>query len=312
MVSIIVPIYNAEKYLRECLDSIIAQTFTDWELILVDDGSTDSSGSIAESYARSNPKIKVIHVENGGLSWARNHGIDMARGDYLMFVDADDALYPDSIRLLMEAMNREGADIASGDFEEGVDFHNVSTAKFSVTIFTPAEAVENVLYQSRLLPSACGKIYRTEIFESLRYTEGLYYEDLDFFYRLFFKSKRIVHISAPVYFYRTTPGSILHTWNKRRLDVLKVTEIIEDFMAKNRPDLLPAARDRRLSANFNIFALASNNKECDVADTCWRVIKKYRKESLFNPKVRLKNKIGIMISYFGRGVLSCAGKIVYR
>lgn len=308
MVSIIVPIYNTEKYLDECLRSIVSQTFKDWELILVDDGSTDSSGKIAEDYARKDNRIKVLHINNGGLSWARNHGIDIAVGEYITFVDADDELSDGALQSLYEAIIKYDADIVQGKFT----YEKGKTAKGGkIKNFEPEEAIENVLLQRELVSSAWGKLYRKELFEGLRYRVGLYYEDLDLFYKLFEKCKRIVFIPETVYFYRQTPGSILHIWNGRRLHVLQVTKDIEHYIQRHYPTLLAAARDRRLSANFNIFALASKNGETDVANECWDIIKSYRRDSLINLKVRLKNKAGILISYFGKRFFTLVSRIIY-
>lgn len=308
MVSVIVPIYNCEKYLQECIESILAQTYTDWEMILVDDGSTDSSGRIADSYAATDPRIRVAHFANGGLSAARNKGIELAQGEYITFVDADDALFPDAVMSLKNAADRNGADISSGEFRHD----KRRGGKGNEKVFSPEDAVADTLYQTTLLPSAWGKLYNAKLFSEIRYTEGLYYEDLDLFYHVFLKANRIVHIFEPVYFYRMTTGSILHTWDKRRLDVLEVTRKIEDFMTRNYPKLVAPARDRRLSANFNIFALASIHGEKDVAGRCWEIVKAYRRQSLENPKVRLKNKVGILLSYLGKETFAFVGKFVYR
>lgn len=312
MISIIVPLYNAGKYLHECIESVISQTFSDWELIIVDDGSTDSSGQIADEYALKDLRIKVFHVENGGPSYARNIGIDNAKGDFLAFLDSDDALFSNSLKSLSDAMSDYDADLVAGDFVNGKSYKNVDKTAWSAKAFDSQEAIESALYQSRFNPSPWGKLYKKECFVEIRYKEGLLYEDLDIFYKIFLLCGKIVYISSPVYFYRKTSGSLLHTWDKKRLDVLKVTEDIEIFMDKFFPRLLPAARDRRLSANFNMFALASIHGDGPTADQCWELIRNYRKASLFNPRVRLKNKAGIILSYFGRRMFTYFCKLIYN
>lgn len=314
MVSIIVPVYNVEKYIGECIESIIAQTYNDWELILVDDGSTDFSGRISDQYASKDSRISVVHIENGGLSCARNKGIEVAKGDLITFVDGDDVLYPYSLSLLVGIINDSGADIAMGVFNRAAEYSVIDTYsnKLKVRLYTSVSAIEGVLYQKEIHHSASAKIYRRDLFEKIKFTEGILYEDLDFFYKVFVKCKRIAYIDIPVYFYRNTPGSILNSWSTKRFDVLEVTANIEKFIAKEYPALLPAARDRRLSANFNMLALASIRNEKTTADKCWEIIKKYRRESLLNPKVRLKNKFGILLSYIGRRPLVATLRLAYK
>ena len=313
MVSIIVPIYNCERFLKQCIDSIISQSYQDWELILIDDGSEDKSALIADYYAIDNKKINVIHTLNEGLSLARNLGLEIAKGEYITFVDADDILMPNAISTLIKVAERTDADIVAGRFCYGKEFRdNPVTDEYREKTFMSLSAIEDTLYQKTLVPSASGKLYKYHLFNELRFDVGLYYEDLAIFYKLFLKSNKIVHIDYPVYFYRETPDSILHTWNKRRLDVLKVTEQIEKYMSTHHPELIEAAIDRRLSANFNIFALALINNERPLANQCWDYIKANRYRSLFNIKVRLKNKIGILFSLLGKNIFSKISFSYYR
>ena len=311
MISIIAPIYNTEKYIAECIESVLSQSFTDWELILVDDGSPDHSGLIADNYARKEPRIKVAHIENGGLSWARNHGLDLASGEYVTFLDSDDALLPDSLQVLHQTAVKYDADIVEGKTCRGSACRCKAQSNPKIMEFTPDQAMVEVLYQKKLDHSACGKLYRRELFQGIRFTEGILYEDLDFFYRFIAKCRKLVFVDTHVYFYRRTPGSIINTWNKKRADVLDVTERIESFFSDNQK-VLPAARSRRLSANFNIFILASIHSDEQIAQRCWPVIKRLRNSCLRNSKVRFKNKIGILISYLGKKPLILLGKILYR
>lgn len=314
MVSIIVPIYNSELYLEACVGSIIAQSFVDWELILINDGSTDSSGIIADRIALNNKKIKVIHTDNAGPSSARNIGLEVAHGDYIFFVDSDDLISRDSIKILYEIAKSTNADIIEGDFcySEKELPKKLKFQSGKMKIFTPEKAIENVLYQKELLPSVSGKLFKTELFQRTKFTFGIYYEDLNIFYHLFRASNKIVFYPAKIYFYRKTPGSILHTWNSRRLDVLKVTQNLEKYINKYYPSLSPAARDRRLSANFNLFALAKCNEDKEIMNNCWEVIRQYRIHSLFNIKVRLKNKIGILLSFLGKPCFALLCKFAYK
>ncbi|WP_300503556.1 glycosyltransferase family 2 protein [uncultured Duncaniella sp.] len=319
MVSIIIPAYNAERYLREALESALAQTYRDIEVIVVDDGSTDSTPEIIRDFAARDHRIKAIRQPNGGLSAARNAALDIASGEWLVFLDSDDLLYPDSVARLLEAAENSGCNLVHGAWTRGLDLNNASTnsgEKLGVEALTWYELVERILYQtSDLIPTAWGKIYRRDVFSNKRFREGITYEDLDIFYWLGNTDGRIAVTSTPVYFYRDNPSSITNTFTPSRLDVLAVTERLEEYIAANHPSLLPAARDRRLSANFNMLCLLAihdcEGRYADVADRCFALIKSYRRASLFNPRVRLKNKIGILLSYLGRGGLRIVSPLVY-
>lgn len=306
MISVIVPAYNVEKYIADCLESITTQSYRDLEIIVVNDGSTDRTLDIINRHAATDPRIRVISQPNGGLSAARNAGLDAATGEWIVFVDGDDMLLPDSLSHLLKITEDTRADIVCGSFIRQNSEPKLTNSK--IRCFSGVEAFKNILFQKHIDHSAWGKLYRRSIFDSLRFTTGILYEDLDIAWDVFVPAKKIVCTSRPVYFYRVTPGSILHKFSRRRLDVLTITEKIERRTAELSPELLKAARDRRLSANFNILGLiAANNatKEYQqVCDQAWSVIRTHRRTSLFNSNVRLKNKVGILLSYLGRG-LTC-------
>lgn len=310
MISVVVPVYNGEKYLRECLDSVLAQSFSDWEMIVVDDGSTDASGCIADEYASRDNRISVLHIPNGGMSVARNIGIDSARGEYVYFLDSDDIVHPEAFRVLLSSFKDCGVDMAVAGAEISEFFHPVVINRFKFQILSPEKAVKDSLYQKGVLHAPWGKLYKRSILDKVRFTKDLCYEDLDFFYRYCLKCDRVAYCRLPLYFYRQHNESIMHTWKAQRLDVLRVVDEIESFMAVNHPTLLFAARDRKLSANFNIFLLARKHGEYEVAQGCWQVVRKYRFKSLVDSNVRIKNKVGILLSYLGSEVFASVGSLV--
>lgn len=309
-ISIIIPLYNSINYLQECIESVISQSFSDWELIIINDGSTDRSGEMATNFALEDERINVFYSENMGPSTARNQGLDHAKSNFILFLDSDDYLFPDALKDLYSIILETEADIVEGIITRKVNPKRKNIIK--IKEFNAIEALENTLLQKKLLSSPCGKLYKKSLFDSIRFRQGIFYEDLDIIYRLFAVSNKIVFIDKPVYFYRKTPGSRIRQWNIRRSDVLNVTEEMEGFILNNFPQLFPAARERRLSANFNIFCLASNHKEIELADSCWELIKRYRSLSLKNPRSRLKNKLGATVSYLGRDIFSILGKLIYN
>jgi glycosyltransferase involved in cell wall biosynthesis len=278
------------------------QTVSDWRLILVDDGSTDKSSEICDDYASKDKRISVIHKQNGGLSSARNAGLDIATSEFVVFIDSDDEVHPELISLLLKMQSSTDADICSGNtvYRSSYKFKPIVDERF--VEYSPQKAIETTLYQRKgLLNSACNKLYKRKLFDGLRFTEGIGYEDLDLFYKVYAKANKFAFSRQVTYLYRTNPTSYINTWSKSRLDVLNVVDKIVDYMAVNgNAALQKAASDRRFSANFNIFNLATINHERAVADRCWHVIKERRLSELVDPRVRAKNKIGAFTAIFGR------------
>ena len=319
MVSIIVPAYNSERYLVECLESAVAQTYRDIEVIVVDDGSSDSTLSIAEGFAERDSRVRFFHNCNGGQSSARNFGVDCARGEYITFLDSDDVLYPEAIEFMYECACRENSELVICHFSQGerpYDLYSHKKKTQNVRKLPAWEVIKGILYQNGFDSSPWAKLYSRRIFENVRFTEGIIYEDLDFIYKAVDEVGHVVVADKRVYFYRYNPDSTVNVFTPRRFDVLDVTRRSEEYMLRHYPELLPAARDRRLSANFNMFGMIavhdSTHVYGDIAGECWGVIKNYRKESLFNPSVRLKNKLGIIVSYCGRRTLAFFSRIIYR
>ncbi len=313
MISVIVPAYNAEKYLAECLTSILGQSYRDIEVLLINDGSTDSTLAIATDFAHRDARLKIFTTGNRGVSCARNYGISQACGDWITFVDSDDKLLPDALMSLVAIAGKTSADIVIGKHTDADKDSLNKSGRYMM--ISPLEAMAQTLYQTGMIvPAVWGILYNKSVFtEDTLFVPEIRYEDLDIFYRLFENAGKIAVIPDIVYFYRPNPESFINTFSPSRFDALAVTERIEQYMESRHPELLPAARDRRLSANFNILALLEQQKSNNydvIKSQCWNLICKYRTESLFNHKVRLKNKIGIIVSFLGRNAFRLAARIM--
>ncbi len=296
-VSVVIPVYNASRYLRECVDSVLAQTYSDLDIVLVDDGSTDDSGAVCDEYAAADCRVRALHFANGGLSVARNRGVEAARGSYITFVDADDMLHPRCVEVMTDIQARTGASVVmvgvTSVLSRLSDLGKVHTVGMD-------KAIELTLYQTRYRCSQWAKLWPREALLREPMRPGTWYEDLDSFYRLYrAMGGELAVTSAPLYFYRINSGSFLNNFSAGRLDVLGVVDRIELYFADDER-LAAAARDRKYSANYNMFLLASQHGLGDVADRCWAVIKAYRGSELRNPRVRLKNRLGALVSYLGR------------
>ena len=228
-VSIIVPVYQVEQYLSECVDSILSQTFTDFELILVDDGSKDQSGAICDAYAGKDARVKVIHKENGGLSDARNYGLDQAAGKYFMFVDSDDWIAPTMVECLYRSILKEDADIAACNVR--YSFDQDPAKNFSTGI--QGEVVPGVeIYYYRKNDRSFGfwtvawnKLYKSEVFGTCRFRVGKFHEDEFWANEIYQMDIRMVTIPDCLYYYRQRVGSIMSkTSLAKNMDMLEALQ----------------------------------------------------------------------------------------
>ena len=302
LVSVIVPVYNARVWLRDALASLHAQTYSNFEAILVNDGSTDESEEICREFCKSDHRFRLINQPNEGLSGARNTGLDAAKGKWISFLDADDVLPPDALSVMMAHAKESGAGIVTGNYIREVSARLPKGRGKSMTV-PSGTAILIGLYQMKNLNSACGKLYSSMIFngaDPLRFRH-CWYEDLDLFYRAFERTDKVCILDRTVYFYRDNPTSFINTWREGRLDVLDVTDRLVEHMRHSSPALLRAAQDRRFSAHFNMLVEMTrygvDNPE--QQKRCLRVIKEQRLKELTDGKVRIKNKLGALLSYMG-------------
>ena len=228
-VSIIVPVYQVEKYIRQCVDSILAQTFSDFELILVDDGSRDKSGQICDEYAGLDERVKVIHKENGGLSDARNKGMDRASGNYFMFVDSDDYIAPTMIECLYESIMNENADIAVCNYL--YYFENDRSKNSATNIKSEVLSGAEIFYKRKnernygIWTVAWNKLYKSEVFGNIRFRFGKYHEDEFWANDIYQMDIKVVTIPECLYYYRQRDNSIMGKKNfARNIDILEALQ----------------------------------------------------------------------------------------
>ena len=220
MITIIVPVYKVEKYLNRCVDSILNQTYTDFELLLVDDGSPDNCGKICDEYAEKDSRIFVIHQKNGGLSAARNTGInwfyEQDRSDYITFVDSDDWLHPEYLRILMDGITENHVKISVCDFKRVLDespYENHYNVNFELT--SPEDFLVNHFWQYNY---ACGKLYHKSVFYDVRYPIGKIFEDTFTTYKVLHKCEKIAYTELQLYYYFQNEQGISHSlWKPAEL-----------------------------------------------------------------------------------------------
>lgn len=206
LVSLIIPVYNVEAYLRECLDSVINQSYSNLEIIIVNDGSTDGSLNVCEEYAAKDERIRVISQKNGGLSSARNTGLDSAKGLYIGFIDSDDSVHTTFVECLMDAISESKSRIAVCDFSS--DIKQLANMDNGKVILSSNEAVSGLLDDYGYKCFAWNKLYQKELFTDERFPVGKIYEDIKIMYRLFARVSTIAYVKQPLYYYRQRSNSI--------------------------------------------------------------------------------------------------------
>ena len=270
LISIIVPVYNVETYLPKCIDSILSQTYKNIEVILVNDGSTDDSLSICRAYADKYDNIKLVDKPNGGLSSARNAGLQIAQGEYIGYVDSDDWIEPDMFSKLLNASLMNDADISiCGVFRDYSDKSIPQKSPFGV--FNREEALEKLLANYQLQDYAVNKLYKKDLWNDIRYPEGKFFEDILTTYKTFKLSNRIAIIDDCLYHYVQREGSIARgTLNPRQFQMLEAIDTIKrDNDITDRYEEVLKVREAKViyTLLWNLFVLGDKNS-----------IKLYRKD----------------------------------
>lgn len=223
-ISVIVPVYKVEPYLRKCLDSIVNQTYQALEIILVDDGSPDNCGAICDEYAARDPRVRVIHKENGGLSSARNAALEVLTGDYIGFVDSDDWIEPEMFEILLRGLTEAQADIAVCGRAEEHQNHSIPYHWPETVVMDRENALGELLRNSRLQSLVWDKLYRRSLFDGIRFPEGKTFEDMAVMHWLFLRARRVVCVPGVFYHYLQRSDSIV--WDvslKNRINRYQVT-----------------------------------------------------------------------------------------
>lgn len=294
LISVIVPVYNVQEYLKNCINSILNQSYKNIEIILVDDGSTDESSSICDLYVKKDNRIKVIHKENGGLSDARNMGIKSARGKYITFVDSDDYLDENYVKALYILITENNSDIACSRMKKTDSLNDkIINKNEKINIYNSIDAIKEILYQRNIDNSAPSKLFKKDLFENILFPVGYAFEDLDTMYKLFLQANKIVSTTNNYYLYYQRQDSILHTVKDKTInDLLTIIDNMNKNLI-NYGELKAPLMARTLNANFYIYNRSTNK---DIKENSKKYIIENRKNVLKDSNISKKTKYGIIIS----------------
>lgn len=302
VISIVVPVYNVEIYLDKCIKSIVGQSYRNLEIILVDDGSTDNSLNICNFWIDKDERIKIIHKKNGGLSSARNAGIDIATGDYIAFVDSDDYIDNEFVAKLLNKMLETDSDIVCCGYYEIINGErNISNKKLICGEYTKKEALE-MLIKWDIQDYAWNKLYRRSLFENIRYPEGRNYEDMATTYKIFLKANKVTVIGEKLYNYLIRKGSISNTDNNKRY-IKDMRDTIEIYNERIGNISLVYSEFKILTIEqmmdrIDFFLnIATLEDVVDMSSRISRYVKPYVKLLCNSREVPIKRKFKIFIMY---------------
>lgn len=259
-ISVIIPVYNVAQYLRQCLDSVINQTYTDLQIILVDDGSTDESGAICDQYAAKDSRVEVYHRENKNVGAVLNFGLSVAKGEYIAQVDSDDALHPRMYEILYNEAQKYNADMTccKWSFNEN-EVLELDVSNPSVTQFDFSKEFGKFYWKVHVY--RWNKLYKKELFNDLTYPEGHVYED-EYIHRIAFYCQKAVLVDLPLYFYRQRENSFMRTFSEQR--------VYDSFLAYD--DRVAFAKEHNWTDGYSfIFSLY-----CDRACWLWKCLRKFK------------------------------------
>lgn len=299
LISLVLPVYNVEKYLDRCMESVVNQTYKNLEIILVDDGATDQSGKICDKWAKKDKRITVIHKENGGLSDARNVGTDHASGEYISYIDSDDTVEADYVEYLYYLVKKFHTPMSLCThnivFDEGKRRKPLGNGE--EIVLTDKEALESMLYHGQVDTSAWAKLYNLSLAKDIKYPKGKLFEDIGTTYKFFLKAGKIACGFRPKYNYFVRSNSIVTgAFSPRKLDLLDMTDEMANNVVIQYPDLKNAALRRQVYARFSTLNQTLGVRDAvEYQKSIIDYIKKYRLAILNDVKAPKRDKAAIIL-----------------
>ena len=317
LISVIVPVYGVEKYIEKCLKSIVAQTYRNLEIIMVDDGTKDNSAKICEQYAKEDSRIKVYHKTNGGLSDARNYGIEHSNGEYITFIDSDDYIDIDYIEFLYQLVEK-------GYKMSICSLHVVYTSNGKIidkgngkeVLLSGQECIEMMCYHQEVDTCAYAKLMHRSLFDNIRYPKGKIFEDIGTTYLLFDQCDQVICSFIPKYYYVIRENSIVTSkFNSQKLYMIEMTNKMADFVDKKYPNMKSATLRRRGYAYFSTL-----NQMLDVTEVAYvekrkeiiKYLKKISPKVMKNSKTPFRDKIAYICLGLGFPIYKLFWKIYIK
>lgn len=309
LISIIIPVYNVENYIENCVSSVIKQTYKNIEIILVDDGSMDKSGIICDELAKRDNRIKVIHQKNKKAAEARNCGINNSNGRYIIFIDSDDYVDEEYVLYLYNLIKKNDSKLGISPYTVISNNKKNDIGKnFSQTILTVEEALRRLVKEEGFTVSPCAKIYDKSLFDNIRYPSGKLFEDNATTYKLIMKcEENIIYGNESHYFYNIRDNSSMTSeFNLDKLQLIEWTDIMYKDVSEKYPNLVNCLKKKMITVRFSILRMIKYEEKSEEILTKRNEIEKYIKnrkyEILKNEEIDKRDKIALITLLMGRGV----------
>lgn len=310
LVSIIIPVYNVSAYLKQCLNSVITQTYQNLEILLIDDGSEDNSGKICDDFALKDKRISVFHTKNNGLSASRNVGLKKLKGTYVTFVDSDDYIDKQYIEILVEAAIKYSSSLVIGSYIKFTDKHlpqpavnHILLEKQYIVKYSSREAISNMLYRKELSMYSHGKLYNSNLFHEICFPRGRLFEDVPVTWNIMKQIDNVIFINLPLYYYRQRDGSIINSsFSSSKMDQAYFAKSIVDEVYGDK-ELYKAAVSKYFFCLADLYTQVDSKhvKEKRILES---ELKKYsplvKKNTENSPALKILATLGNFHVYFIR------------
>lgn len=315
IISIIVPVYNVEPYIKDCIESILLQEFSNFELVLINDGSSDNSGAICDEYSQRDQRIKILHKEYGGVSSARNIGVSIAQGEFIGFVDGDDRIDKSMFKELYRLCLETNSDIAICKLGREIDGEIINSEEEEfIKVMDNNEAMKELFKGNLYRFSLCNKLFKISCFKNVYFPEGRIHEDLATTYKLFSNSNKAVYTSFLGYIYVKRKDSILTSkFNKKRLDAFLGWEEIIVFMDSRYPYLSNEflccfAYGSVDNIHYILNQVESTDEKKTYLELIKQVVRKYFRKLTFSTTLSFKYKLTLALLIFSTNILILSDK----
>lgn len=318
LISIIIPVYNVKQYLDKCVKSVLKQSYCNIEILLIDDGSNDGSELLCDKIMLLDDRIKVFHKRNGGLSDARNYGINFANGKYVTFIDSDDTIEGDYIEVLYNLLKKYNTDmsIASYSLINGNNITNKGI-KYCEKELNTKECLTRMLMEEGFNVSSCAKMYSIELFDDIKFPKGKLYEDNATTYKLIMKCERIAYSNKSIYNYIVRKNSITSSeFSINKMDYIYMTDIECEDIIKKYPELIEECESRKVVARFSVLRQMLNteltNEEKIKEKEIIEYLKKNYKKILNTKKTSKRIKLSLILLLINKKILKVGANIYER
>jgi len=306
LISVIIPAYNVSSYIEKCIGTVIGQDFQNFEVLLVDDGSTDNTSTLCDHFAQKDPRINVYHKKNGGLSDARNYGIDRAHGEFLTFVDSDDYLALDYLSYLKYLIDKApGCKLAICSLYDVYSANKkvVDNGNGQEMVLSPETCLKMMCYHNLVDTCAYAKLYHRSLFNRIRYPKGKLFEDIGTTYQLIEQCNQISCGFQPKYYYVLRPGSIVNSsYSPNKLDLLEMTDQMATEISARYPSLESATLRRRVYSRFSTLNQMLDVKDRNAVIEREKIIKfiyDHQRAVMSDPLAPRRDKVAIRLLQLG-------------